>query len=83
MNIDKTEVLLVTAKQIVNMQHLPKFININGTCVKFSPSVRNLGALLSTELFRCIKHFMNVCMVVYLELKLINSIRNLLSIDAV
>ena len=27
MNEDKTEVLLVTAKQIVNSQHLPEFIN--------------------------------------------------------
>ena len=33
MNEDKTEVLHVTAKQIVNLQHLPKFTNINGTCV--------------------------------------------------
>ena len=41
MNADKTEVLLVTAKRIVNLQHLPKFMNINGTYVKFSPLVRN------------------------------------------
>ena len=31
-NEDKTEVLLVTAKRIVNLQHLPEFMNINGTC---------------------------------------------------
>ena len=37
MNEDKTEILLVTAKQIVNLQHLPEFMNINGTCVKCSP----------------------------------------------
>ena len=53
MNADKTEVLLVTAKRVFNLQHLPEFMNINGTCVKFSPSVRNL-VLLSTALFRCI-----------------------------
>ena len=29
MNEDKTDVLLVTAKQIVNLQHLPAFMNIN------------------------------------------------------
>ena len=52
MNEDKTDVPLVTAKQIVNLPHLPAFMNINGTCIKFSPSVRNLG-LLSTALFRC------------------------------
>ena len=51
MNEDKTEVLLVTAKRVVNLQHLPELMNINGTCVKFSPSVR---VLLSTALFRYI-----------------------------
>jgi len=40
-NEDKPEILLVTAKRIVNLQHLPKFININGTCDKLSPSFRN------------------------------------------
>ena len=28
-NDDKTNVLLVTAKRIVNLQHLPEFMNIN------------------------------------------------------
>ena len=51
MNEDKTDVLLVTAKQIVNLQHLPEFMNINGTCIKFSPSVRNLGVTLDSILF--------------------------------
>ena len=50
MNEDKTYVLLVTAKRIVNLQHLPEFMNINGTCVKFSPSVRNLGITLDSTL---------------------------------
>ena len=48
MNEDKTDALLVTAKRIVNLQHLPEFMNINGTCVKFSPSVRNLGVTLDS-----------------------------------
>ena len=50
MNEDKTDVLLVTAKRIVNLQHLPEFMNINGTCVKFSPLVRNLGVTLNSTL---------------------------------
>ena len=50
MNEDKTEVLLVTVKRIFNLQHLPEFMNINGTCVKFSPSVRNLGVTLDSTL---------------------------------
>ena len=56
----------------------PLFMNINGTCIKFRPSVRNLGVTLDSTL-----SLQNVCMVAYFELRRINSIRNLLSIDAV
>ena len=82
MNEDKTDVLLVTAKRIGNLQHLPElFRNINGTCIKFTPSVRNLGVTLDSTL--SLHHLvMNACRVGYLELRRINSIRNLLSIDA-
>ena len=80
-NEDKTEVLFVTAKQ-VNLQHLPDFMNVKGTCVKFSPSVRNLGITLDNTL-SLHQHVMNVCRVAYLELRRIISIQNLLSIDAV
>ena len=66
----------------VNLQHLPEFMNINGTCVKFSLSFRNLGVALDSTL-SLHQHVMNVCRVAYLELRRINSIRNLLSIDAV
>ena len=82
MNEDETDVLLVTAKRIVNLQHLPEFMNINGTCVKFSPSCRNLGVTLDSTLLLH-QHVMNVCRVAYLELRHINSIRNLLSVDVV
>ena len=50
MNEDKTGVLLVSAERIVNLHHLPEFMNINGTCIKFSPSVRNLGVTLNSTL---------------------------------
>ena len=82
MNEDKTDVLLVTAKRIFNLQHLPEFMNIPGTCIKFSPSVRSLGVALNSTL-SLHQHVMNVCRVAYLELRLITSIRNLLSINAV
>ena len=57
-------------------------MNISDTCVKFSPSVRNLGVTLNSTL-SIHQHVMNVCKVAYLELRRINSIRNLLSLDAV
>ena len=82
MNEDKTDVLLVTAKRFLSLQPLPKFMNINGTCVNFSPSVRNLGITLDSTLSRH-QHVMNICRVAYLELRRINSMRNLLSVDAV
>ena len=53
MNEVKTEVLLVTAKQIFNLQHLPKFMNINALVLNSALQLRT-WALLSTALFRCI-----------------------------
>ena len=82
MNEDKTDVLLVTAKQIVNLQHLPEFMTINVTCINFTPSVRNLGVTLDCTL-SLHQHIIHVCRVAYLELRRINSIRNLLSVDVV
>ena len=75
MNEDRTEVLLVTAKRVDNLQHLPEFVNINDTCVKFSPSVRNLGVTLDSTL-SLHQHVMNICRVAYLELRCIKSIQN-------
>ena len=49
-NEDMMDVLLVTVTRIVILQHLPEFMNINGICVKFSPSVRNLGITLDSTL---------------------------------
>ena len=73
MNEGKMDVLLVTAKRIVNLQHLPEFMNINGTCVEFSPLVRNLGITLNSTL-SLHQHVINVCRVAHLKLRCINSI---------
>ena len=62
MNEDKTDVLLVTAKRFLSLQPLPKFMNINSTCVKFSPSVRNLGVTFDSTL-SLHQQVMNVCRV--------------------
>ena len=50
MNEDKTEVLLVTSKRVVKLEPFAKFMNINGTSVKFCPSLRNLGVTLDSTL---------------------------------
>ena len=72
-NEDTAEVLLVTVKRIVHLQHLPECMNINDTCVKFSSSVRNLGITLNST-HSLHQHVINICTVAYLELRHINSI---------
>ena len=50
MNVDKTEVLLVTPKRVVKFESFSEFMNINGISVKFCPSLRNLGVTLDSTL---------------------------------
>ena len=50
MNEDKTEVLLVIPKRVVKSEPFPEFIDINGTSVKFCPSLMNLGVTLDNTL---------------------------------
>ena len=82
MNEDKTEVLLVTPKRVAKSEPFPEFMNINGTSVKFCPSLRNLGITLDSTL-SLHQHILNVCRGAFLELRRINSIRNFLTTDAV
>ena len=81
MNEDKMEVLLVTPKRVAKSEPLPEFMNINGTCVKFCPSLRNLGITLDSTL-SLHQHVLNICRSTLLELQRINSIRNFLTTDA-
>ena len=67
---------------LTNSEPLPEFMNINGTCVKFCPSLRNLGVTLDSTL-SLHQHVLNICKSAILELRLINFIRNFLSTDAV
>ena len=84
MNEDKTEVLLVTPKRVAKSEPFPEFMNINGTSVKFCPSLRNLGISLDSTLSLSLhQHVLNVCRGAFLELRRINSIRNFLTTDAV
>ena len=81
MNKDNTVVLLVTPKRVVKSEPFPEFMYINGTSVKFCPSLRNLGVTLESPLSH--QHVLNICRSAFLELRRINSIRNFLSTDAV
>ena len=57
-------------------------MNINGTSVKFCPSLRNFGVTLDSTL-SLHQHVVNVCRGAFFELRRINSIRNFLTTDAV
>ena len=57
-------------------------MNINGTCVKFCPSLRNLGVTLDCTV-SLHQHILNICRNAFLELRRINSKRNFLTTDAV
>ena len=71
MNEDKTEVLLVTPKRVAKSEPLPEFMNINGICVKFCLSIRNLGVTLDSTL-SLHQHVLNICKSAFLELRRIN-----------
>ena len=82
MNEDKMEVLLVTPKRVVKSELFPEFMNIDGTSVKFCPSLRNLGVTLDSTL-SLHQHVPDVCRGAFFELPCINSICNFLTNDAV
>ena len=50
MSEGKTKVLLVTPKRVVKFESFFEFMSINGTSVKFCPSLRNLGVTLDSTL---------------------------------
>ena len=81
MSEDETEVLL-TPKGVVKSEPFPEVMNINGTTVKYCPSLRNLGVTLDSIL-SLHQHVLNVCKGAFLELRHINSLRNFQSTDAV
>ena len=82
MNEDKTEVLLITPKRVINSEPFLEFVNINGTSVKFCPSLGNLGVTLNSTL-SLHQHVLHVHRGVFIELQGINSIHNFLNTDAV
>ena len=82
MNEYNIEVLLVTPKRVAKFEPLPEFMNINGACVKFCPSLRNLGVTFDSTL-SLHQHVLYVCSGAFLALRRTNSIRNFLTINAV
>ena len=81
LNADKTEIILIRPKVNDKMVQYPSSLDLNGTSIVFSDSVRNLGAVLDQHLsFE--QHVSRTCQTCYLELRRISSIKHYLSQNA-
>ena len=48
---DKTEMILIATKTVLNSDSAPQSINLEGSDIKFANTVRNLGVCLDPTLF--------------------------------
>ena len=71
LNPDKTEMILTTSKHNQKSLSLPFSVDLNGTSIYLSSTVRNLS--LSFQ-----QHVSRTCQICYFELRKINSIRHYL-----
>ncbi|WP_419588792.1 hypothetical protein, partial [Thiolapillus sp.] len=73
--------ILITSKHNQKSLSLPFSVDLNGTSIHLSSTVRNLGVTLDQNLsFQ--QHVSRTCQICYFELRRINSIRHYLSQDA-
>ena len=80
LNNDKTEMILIATKTVLNSDSVPQSINLEGSHIKFANTVRNLGVCLDPTLsFQ--QQISSVCRVCYLELCRISAVRHYLSED--
>ena len=80
LNNDKTEMILIAKKTVLNSDSVPQSINLEGSDIKFSNTVRNLGVCLDPTLsFQ--QQISSVCRICYLEHRRISAIRHYLSED--
>ena len=78
LNNDKTEMILIAIKTVLNSDCVPQSINLKGSHIKFANTVRNLGVCLDPTLsFQ--QQIFSVCRICYLELRRISAIRYYLS----
>ena len=80
LNNDKTEMILIAIKTVLNSDCVPQSINLEGSHIKFANTVRNLGVCLDPTLsFQ--QRISSVRRVCYLQLCRISAIRHYLSED--
>ena len=72
--------ILITSKHYQKSLSLPFFVDLNGTSIHLSSTVRNLGVTLDQNLsFQ--QYVFRTCQICYLESRRINSIHQYLSQD--
>ena len=80
LNNNKTEIILIATKTVLSSDTVPQSINLEGSDIKFSNTVRNLGVCLDPTLsFQ--QQISSVCRICYLELRRISAIPHYLSED--
>ena len=68
LNNDKTEMILIATKTVLNSDSVPQSINLEGSDIKFANTVRNLDVCLDPTLsFQ--QQISSVCRICYLELR--------------
>ena len=81
LNEDKTDMILISPRNVLNNIPFPSEICTNGTNIQLSQTVHNLGVTLEQTLsFQ--QHISNVCRTCYLELRRIRTIHHYLSEDS-
>ena len=81
LNEDKTDMILISSRKVLNNTPLPSEICLNGTNIKLCQTVRNIRVSLDQTLsFH--EHVLDVCHICHLELRRISTTRHSLSEDA-
>ena len=81
LNDDKTEALLIHNQKTALSSSFPSSVHVGTSDIQFSPSARNLGYILSSDL-SIDKHILHTCRSAYTALRQISSIRSYLTVSA-
>ena len=79
LNNDKTEMILISTKTVLNSDSVPQSINLEDSDIKFANTVRKLGVCLDPTL--SFQQQISVCRICYLELRRISAICHYMSED--
>ena len=80
LNNDKTEMILIATKTVLNSDSVSQSVNLEGSDIKLAKTVRQTGVCLDPTLsFQ--QQVSSVCCICYLELRRISAIRHCLKMS--